>query len=145
MYFAIAWETWANHGPHRDNQDIVRDVRIQANKLLKMLDNEKLGISFEEMLGEKASLQKRKKRGKLHERTEAQHKKFIKCVETAIKRASESAAGRTLTKKELREESRKIEAVVIKIISLMKSKYPIEKMLKDYVPPNINWGTALLP
>lgn len=130
IYFALAWELWAEGGPYKDEPKIVREIRIQAAKLLKMLDNADMGISYEEMLGRRTSLSVRKKRGKLHVRTERQYRQVLECVDNALRAAGEQKFGRALTRKELQANHEAFRSSVMKVIALMKEKYPIESLVK---------------
>ena len=91
---------WSEEGPYR-NTDLVREVRIQAKKLMRMLGNRDLGMSEEELRGEPVSKSLRKRRGKLHEQAERQFKKVTASFEDAVQQAAMQRLNRRLTKAEL--------------------------------------------
>lgn len=124
-YYATAYDMWSEEGPYR-NTDLVREVRIQAKKLMRMLGNRDLGMSEEELRGEPVSKSLRKRRGKLHEQAERQFKKVTASFEDAVQQAAMQRLNRRLTKAELSKHASEMREKINSVIKLMKEKYPLK-------------------
>ncbi|HWF03148.1 MAG TPA: hypothetical protein VHA06_05640 [Candidatus Angelobacter sp.] len=127
----MAWELWAEVGPYKQSPKLIREVRIQAHKLTRMLDNQELGMSAAEVPGHKASKNVLKKRGKLHRLAEKQYKKLLATVEASARAGAEKDADRSLTRAELKKIMDKFRARMTLVVNLMKEKYPIESLVKE--------------
>jgi hypothetical protein len=140
IYLTMAWELWAEVGPYK-NTPIIREIRIQAKKTLKILTNNLLGITFKEMLGEPISLNLRKRRGKISVRAERQYKHLVDTVERSVQRAATEQLKQPLSKAQMRTIMKSFHESVVKVTQTMKTKYPIEKLIQG-LP---KWGTPTKP
>jgi hypothetical protein len=125
MYSAAAFEIWAEAGPYKKTP-VVREVYIQAKKLVRMLRDEDLGITDAESRGEPVSKSLRKRRGKLTVRVETQFKKLLECAEEAVQLIAVREGGRRLTRLELKQNAAQFRTKILGIIALLKEKYPLE-------------------
>jgi hypothetical protein len=124
-YSAAAYLLWVEVGRYKATP-IVREVYIQATKLVRMLHNADLGLTEGELKGEGVSKSLRKRRGKLAIRVDRQYVRLLKAAEEAMQRAAEKDIGRRLTKAELKQHAAKFRVKISGVSKLMKEKYPIE-------------------
>jgi len=119
----FAWGMWADFGPYK-NTSVIREVRIQAYKLVAMLSNPELAISDAELSGYAPSKSLRKRRGQLHVRAERQYKILLERADRLVKTAGKERVGHELTRAEFREESEKLHETVARLIKSLQKKYP---------------------